>query len=205
MAALAPVALPFAREARAYQHITNGGFEAGLAGWTAGPGVSLSIASDAPAEGVASARITVGSSAARIEYALTGALAPGAYDVLVQARSASDAWITLSIAPAPQPRFEIGESSTNSVVDRDRRCIHAQRACQHNADLAYRCSAGLGGVHRRCSARWSRPGHTHAYGYAHASGSDGYKRCRDDGISWSDVGARVIDYADAHANTGRRG
>jgi lamin tail-like protein/carbohydrate binding protein with CBM4/9 domain len=107
-AAFASAVSPLARGARAYQHIANGGFEDGLAGWSAAPGVTIDVSSEAPAEGLASARVVIGSSAARIEYRLTGALAPAAYNVSLQGRSASGASITLSVAPAPQPRFEIG-------------------------------------------------------------------------------------------------
>jgi hypothetical protein len=100
--------------ARAYQHVNNGGFETGLNGWSPAPGVAITVTSDAPAEGSAAAKVTVGASPSRIDYAVTGVLAAGSYDASVSIRGASGANVRLSFTPGTQPRADIASGAVSA-------------------------------------------------------------------------------------------
>jgi len=113
MAAVAYAALSL-HHARAYQHVANGGFESGLSGWSLSPGTNAAIASDDPAEGAAHARITIGDTAARFEYAVHDALGVGTYQVSAQGRASPSATLRLSVQPAGQPRSTVGDGSSGS-------------------------------------------------------------------------------------------
>ncbi len=113
-------ALLGAPSAQAYQHVANGGFEQGLAGWMYAPGAPVAIVDageTAPTEGSSSARIILDGSGVTLRYRVAGALAPGPYTLSVAARSASPgATVSIMLQPdgAGQAHFDVGSGSATS-------------------------------------------------------------------------------------------
>lgn len=106
LTALAPA--PLSRAAP-YDHVRNGGFDDGVAGWTPAPSTSISPIAH---EGGTRAMITAGGASARVHQRIDAALAPGAYELSLVARADTPADVTLRVESLADPSLHIAFSES---------------------------------------------------------------------------------------------
>ena len=95
--------------AASYQHIDNGGFEDGPAGWSTDSATTLAVTADSAFSGGAGGRLS-GSGRLRLTTSLDRALGAGPYQLTLQLRAAADATATLRIAAGEWGQVEASQA-----------------------------------------------------------------------------------------------